>query len=231
VEQRRDLMNWLTPVETSGLFTTKDGHDFNFPRIKKLNLDEVMQQGVFDTTTEFFLSLTASISEPNQLNIPIPNNDTLNMLVERLGKHYTSVKVALLNSNPVTLTLVELIRNSEELLKEMVASNEIHPIVKDLYHTSNKAVTPHEVTNKLVYKIEATKIEHCNDESFEPTWILLEVSYQCEGDLLLVPRKWYLTDDLRHSIALRYFSGKVKTAYLWVNSDTQEVLYLHIKFD
>lgn len=76
-----------------------------------------------------------------------------------------------------------------------------------------------------------SKLDELYFPDFEDTWEIIYSSFKEEGDLLLSPRKWYLKDTLIHSTTLRYFSTKVNSIYLWVNSDTLEVNYVHLKFD
>lgn len=224
-------MDWITEVPSRGNFNENNDDMFSIPKIRKLDLSEI--KPCFDTISHFFLSLSTTGEQPNVTYLPIPNEKIYEMALQCLGTHFADVKSVAINGDVKQLILREVVYESEKKLQEARLNNEIHPIIMDLFFSSdlNNITKPHEVQNKTVYKIINSKIETYQSTGFEATWNFLSNCYSREGDLLVTPGNWYLNDELKNSVALRYFSAKVSKLNLWVNSDTLEVLYLHMKFD
>lgn len=67
-------------------------------------------------------------------------------------------------------------------------------------------------------------------ETFDAAWRFLESSYiQADGNLLLTPTNWVLTEDLNDSINLRYLCLKCKNTLLIVDELTNAIVGLYLE--
>lgn len=95
-----------------------------------------------------------------------------------------------------------------------------------------KHLHPYQVKRKMLYDVDSSFIDSYENAEFDSVYdCICEVSSGKE-DVLIYPKNWIINDDLKDSLAIRYFSNhrKTKGLYLKVDAETNLVLYVHIKF-
>ncbi|MFD2116642.1 hypothetical protein ACFSTH_18785 [Paenibacillus yanchengensis] len=222
-------MDWIVNVPSGGLFYEGNLERIYPPKISTLDLSET--KSIFSTLSQFYLSLSILHGESNTVFFSIPNENLYQTSLEHLGSHFENVKISRTKGNPDNLILKKIRRQSIQKLNEAYEQSKIHPIILDLFFSQESLTNVADISNKKVYKIVSSQIVPYYSDDFTDTWNLITMSNQIEKELIITPNKWYLTDDLKNSLAIRYLSTHSKSLYLWVNPETNEVLYLDIKFD
>ncbi|MFD2117186.1 hypothetical protein ACFSTH_02360 [Paenibacillus yanchengensis] len=222
-------MDWIVNVPSGGLFYEGNLEHIYPPKISTLDLSKT--KPIFSTLSQFYLSLSILHGGSGTLFFSIPDENLYQTSLEHLGSHFENVKISRTEGSPDILILKKVRQESIQQLKETYEHNKIHPIILDLFFPQKHVTNFTYISNKKVYKIVSSKIDPYYSDDFTNTWNLITMSHQREKVLAITPNKWYLTDDLKNSLAIRYLSAHSNSLYLWVNSETKEVLYLDIKFD
>lgn len=194
------------------------------------HLDTSNYEYKFSVTSQFFLALALSSEKDTIITLSILQKDILKELMENIAVHFQEVKGIYINETLDSIILSHVNTKSSLLFNKNNEEDLIHPIIKNLFFFANSSKDLKYEVSKKLFKINKSRIDPFKTESFENTWRVIEKCFSDENELVIRPKHWVLDDELKNSIALRYFSTVASNVYLWVNEDTLDVLYLHLVF-
>ncbi len=212
-----DLLNFGADDELNTDFSYKN-HSLNNSRELKLT-----------PTAQFFLSLSSDNNQKAQTSIPIASlsETKLNSLIGELAPCYKDCIIQYVSNKPESLILKNPKKEALILLQKIKKN----PIVKDLFRLDECInLKLDRQTENSVYRIMNDSIPGYLDEEFDIVYNLLKICFSKDGTILITPRDWVLMDELKESLALRYFVHKCKNVYLWVDKSSNYVEHIQLVF-
>ncbi|MFI8711002.1 hypothetical protein [Brevibacillus brevis] len=217
-------MNWIKKNESTNIFTSKEETKIQNRKIRKIAPFE--SPIPITTLSQFFLSLSAVNGPDNVLHIPTLSDESLfQKALTEIGGHFVDIKAAFVDDKPQQLILKEIQKKVVEELQNLDFERKLNPIVANLFNTQLKMQYSHR-EKKTIFRVIPSEVIVADVPDFDETMEFLCKSYD---DLLITPTNWYLTNELKDSIAIRYFAHRCKNLYLWVDDLNSEIIYIHLE--
>lgn len=203
-------MEWLEECHADlNTKSTQEDVDIKIQGIQ--DIDDVNKS--FSVLTEFFISCTAKIQ--NSMYSIFFNEDTIpEVLLKDVIPHFNSVKLVLYNNVPKELMLSQPKNSSVKYIK----NHSKNPIIESIYNINISIDDDYEWSKKKVYKIKTKKIKKYENNDFDKILPYLNPPYDMSHIILSVS-DWTLNDELKNSLAIRYFTYKYREVYLWVDKE------------
>jgi hypothetical protein len=228
-------MNWLKKVSEDKITffkNVKENNSTNFRVTTFNNPDNI--ESKFTSLTQYFL-----ISYKKQLDasgsgvvthIKIPNDDMFAQIIQEVALHFKSIELIQEDENITEIMLNEPFESSLEQINKL----KINPIINDIFMREGnyEHLQPYQVKKKMFYEVDFSYIDSYENVEFDSVYDSICAVSSGKEDVLIYPKNWIVNDDLKDSLAIRYFSNhqKTKSLYLKVDAETNLVLYMHIKF-
>ena len=210
-------MKWLKPYEVNIQFEDNSNDSVNF-KIRKFTAESNVSKK-YSILTEFFLLMGAQYGDG--VASLFVHNKIDNQLIEEIIMHFDDTKVVLENELPTEIMLSK--PNQESL--SWIRSNNLNPITKDLYGTSNNQF---EWSPPKSYKVLSEFIEKYDNTEFDKVLECLK-NTSPEPIISLTLSSWTLEDSLKESFAIRYLTHKCKNVYLLVD-DANIISTIQLEF-
>ena len=204
-------MEWLEEC-TVDLKTSSGDEDQCFKIQQIENIEKINQS--FSVLTEFFISIASKVSNTPLISIFLANAHINTILLEDVVTHFKERKVIMINNIPTELML----RHPKSNSVNYIMNSPKNPVIQSLYDINKPVEDSDEWTPRKTFKVISEKIEQYENQDFDK---ILPYLKPAKGDsyLFLSLFDWYLSDSLKNSLAIRYFSHKFKEIYLWVDQN------------
>lgn len=226
-------MDWLNKIDKITFFkNVKENTSTNF-RVTTINNPGNIDPK-FTSLTQYIL-----ISYKKQLDtlrssvvthIKIPNADLFEQIIQEVALHFKKIELILEGQNVTEVMLSEPVESSLEQINEL----KINPIINDIFMRKGnyKHLQPYQVKHKMLYEVDSSFIDLYENIEFDSVYDCICAVSAGKEDVLIYPKNWIVNDDLKDSLAIRYFSNhrNTKGLYLLVDTETNLVLHVHIKF-
>lgn len=228
-------MKWLKKVSEDKIMffeSVKDNSSMNFQVSIFNNPDNIFPK--FTSLTQYFLISYKKQLETSTtdilIHINIPNKDVFALIIQEVALHFNSIELIQEDEKVTEIMLSQPLENSLKHCSEI----EINPIINDVFMREGnyKQLHPYQVKSKMLYQVDFSFIDSYENIEFDTIYECLCAISSGKEDILIYPKNWLVNDELRNSLAIRYFSDhrKTKGLYLMVDTETNLVLYVHIKF-
>lgn len=214
-------MDWLKECDVDLVTgSEKEGVGINIQRIE--GIDKINKS--YSILTEFFVSLTAKVSN-SQTSIYLNEHNIPNTLLEDVVIHFDDRKVVLENNIPIEIMLSRPKSSSIDYIKHRPKN----PVVDSLYNINTPMNEPDEWTPRKTFRILADKIERYDNKDFDNILTYLKAPNN-QSFIFLNLYDWILSESLKDSLAIRYFSHKCEKVYLWID-ENQKVTNIQLEFN
>jgi hypothetical protein len=226
------MLPWMKEVSKEELFGNDDANTTPIHRpfkIEKLKVDDSINSM---TVLAQFLN-ASSVLLPGNISVQLENvNEELHKLIlKELVPHYEKVKAVIIDNCIDTIIMQQLKNDSVEMFRSMEQSGELSPLIKDFYRSSDRSLIGiHKISRRcrhfivLPGKLEPMKL--AGTDSLRK-WVQ-DGYIQRNKSLALSPTGWVLHDELKKSVALRFFASFCPRLGLVVDADDMKIVGLDI---
>lgn len=216
-------MDWIEKIESTSLFTRQNENNTQNGMIRKIAPFQSPTQ--ITTLSQFFLSLSAVNGSDNVMHLPTPSENLFHKVLTEVGRYFVDIKATFVDDMPQQLILKEIQRNALDELKKIEAEGKLNPIVANLFNIQSEILYSHR-EKKTIFRIIPSEVIIANVPDFDETMEFIRKSFD---DLLITPTNWHLTNELKDSVAIKYFAHRCKNLYLWVDDSNFEIIYIHLE--
>ncbi|WP_139787160.1 hypothetical protein [Cohnella massiliensis] len=223
-------MSWFQEVKRLDFSSFSRTDRTEHPEIKTYRRSTINPDSTISVLSQFFLTASA-LSAPNSLVwVPITNEEVNERTISELTNHFSKIQYIYSDSSLVKIQMQNMLPHSILEFRRLLSDKKLHPIVRELFAKENANLAEEDDFGETAtYQVECGKLEPYFDHSFESVWEFIQQSFlRSEGSFIVCPISWKLTNELQHSIALRYFSTKCRDIHFVVNKDTHSVKAVHL---
>ncbi|MCM3702092.1 hypothetical protein [Paenibacillus macerans] len=202
-----------------------DSPDF---RMEKVDLNRIPQ--TMTALGQFFTVASLWVEPDTMVILPAEDEEMHNLVVDQLAVHFEKVRYLIRGDKVEEVNMQRLKKGSAELFG--AADTGIFPVLKDLYREPRPTERQWSRKSLLYYTVETGRLQAYDASGTEDIKRFLQKAYFDRGEsFVLQPLGWTFEEDLRESVALRFFAGFVPFLTLIVDGDTHEVLSLELSGD
>lgn len=230
-------MNWLRELYDLQVI---NGNLANGIHNEKLEIKRVhINDKCTDITiiAQFFIAQHTLFEIPISTAIPISNVEVEEIVMKEIAIHFNKIQKIIINDRLVRIQLMEIKEDSKYRFLEMEQSNQIHPIIKDLYFSSEifpleyNFLTFREHKKRYQVIIEKVEIPSETDSSFLEVIKFIKKSFGVSDDfnhtLVISPTGWKLKNDIKNLESIKLFSQYFNLE-LFVDSDIGQILSIDL---
>ncbi|NOU96369.1 hypothetical protein GC093_24595 [Paenibacillus sp. LMG 31456] len=175
-----------------------------------------------------FLNASSVLLPGNtSVQLEIVNEELHKLILEELAPHYENVKAVIIDDYIKTLIMEQLKNDSVEIFRSMDQRGELSPLIKDFYRSSDRNLLgPHKMSRTCRYFIVLPdKLEPMKLTGTDSLRKWIHNGYiQRNERLALSPTGWVLHDELKNSVALRFFASFCPRVGLVVDADDMKIV-------
>jgi len=216
------LFKWVTEIERPSFEINVGKREI---RIEKI--DSTIELKEMNPVCQFFASFDVMFERDFLTSLPTPNQDALNTIMNEIVPHYLDVKQIFIEGKLKEINVRGLKKDSKRIVQHLL-SNDIYPVIPDLYRTKNLnlATGPRELKHFLVKK-DMIDLLHF-EETEKVREFLMSSFFPDRGSISLQPTGWKLNDNLKDSVTIRAMSSFAKQIVLVVDVKDMNVVGLDI---
>lgn len=219
-------MDWLEKVSSKSVLSDKINEQGEF-RFEQINTNPEQYETI---VSDFFMLLhnESRLGDGGVTHWPTPNDKVLKKVLEEVAPFFKTAKLEKTDKHVFSVFLQHPKDSSKKLIKNKI----VHPVLHDIFKRERNIENPRfPFPNNSVYKVNPefyTKMQ--SDTEVDKLIDFFRDSMSKEKDFIFRPENWYLTDELKNSIALRYLVHRCTGLFLWVDDDTKYIFHIHLKF-
>lgn len=227
-------MSWLKKVSEDKItfFTNVNENDTNFRVTIFNNTDNIKPK--FTSLTQYFLiSYKKQLDELGYdvvIHIKIPNADMYEQIIQEVALHFKSIELIQECENVTEVMLREPLESSLKQIEKL----SINPIINDIFmrEYNYKPLHPYHMERETFYEVDFSCIDFYENAEFDSVYDCICAVSSGKEDVIIYPKNWIVNDNLKESLAIRYFTNhwRTKGLYLKVDAKTNSVIYVHIKY-
>lgn len=192
---------------------------------------------------QFFTVNSAWLGDDIQLSATCRLEQSRKIMMEEVAPHFTKVMEGEEEEGPRdegirwNLSFKQLKPESAELFEQ--TSTAVMPLIEDLYRHRNfedSYMRKGREQPPIRFRVDPAQLEPCSTSlltELAPLKEFLLITFFDKRDppeYALMPLGWTLDDDLKHSLALRFFASFVPTLELYVDAQTRQVDFVLMSF-
>ncbi|HHW36173.1 MAG TPA: hypothetical protein GXX18_02570 [Bacillales bacterium] len=215
-------MDWIEKASSEELLNNEINNNLNF-RLKQIEIKE--HQSYETIVSEFFMLLTLD----GVTEIPTPNKQVLKQCLDEIAPYFEVVKLEQTGEQINSI----LIQHLKKEHSKMIRNKKVHGILADLFKREDKIKKvdySNPISNYTIYKVLPNYFTEIRDLESDTLFKFLSSAFSNSKDLLFPPKNWRFSDNLKESLAIQYSIHQCKSFYLWVDDETDTVIYIHLKF-
>ncbi|MGG2028000.1 hypothetical protein AB1282_20065 [Gottfriedia sp. S16(2024)] len=230
-------MNWLREmnVKTGVNGTLGNGISNEKLEIKIVQIDK--KRNDITIIAQFFIAIHTLFDLPLVTAIPITNDEVEEIVMEQIAVHFNKIQKIVINDRLERIQLREIKDFSKYKFLEMSRYNQIHPIIRELYFSSDIIPLEHNFLtfreNKKLYQVLNEKIEipFQTDSSFLDVIKFIKKSFGVSEEdnhtFVISPAGWKLRNEIKNLESIKLFS-KYFNLELIVDNENSQILSLDL---
>ncbi|WP_127530656.1 hypothetical protein [Paenibacillus kobensis] len=204
-------MNWLKQMDNYMFCsnTALEQPEFSIETVHSCNADYLTEIGQF---------MIAPVDDNTQIQIPVKNKNAYDVILQDLAPHFDKVQAVYVQESIEQVILSQLKAGSQKRLEDLVRKQTVSPLVRDLYRSGISKSDHFPMKLQWFQLINAEMDGYGNIVASDLIWFI-ENTFLANGTLAILPTGWKLNDDLKNSIALRFFARHFDNVCIGVSLD------------
>lgn len=228
-------MNWISEMSFLPVIngTISNGISDEKLEIKRVHIDIEVKE--ITIIAEFFIAQHALFDLPISTAIPIRNVEVEEIVMKEIAIHFNKIQKVILNDHLERIQFMEIKDDSKKKFLEMVQSNEVHPIIKEIYFSSDISSLEH---NFLTFREHMKRYKVLNgvvenppkvDSSFLEVIKFIKASFGVSKDAnyTLLPTGWILKNDIKNLESIKFFNQYFNVELI-VDIEVGQILSIHL---
>ncbi|WP_088043361.1 hypothetical protein [Bacillus sp. EAC] len=230
-------MNWLREMN---VITVVNGTLGNGISNEKLEINRIQIDGKCNDITiiaQFFIAIHTLFDLPIVTAFPITNEEVEEIVMEQIAIHFNKIQKIIINNRLERIQLMEIKDFSKNKFLEMSRFNQIHPIIRELYFSSEIIPLEHNFLtfreNKKRYQVlnEKIGIPSQADSSFLDVIMFIKKSFGVSKEdnhtSVISPAGWKIKNDIKKLESIKLFSQYFNLELI-VDSDNGQILAIDL---
>ncbi|GEL77202.1 hypothetical protein [Tenuibacillus multivorans] len=216
------MFKWITEIDQPPFEFNNENGEFRLKR-----LDSTVELNEMSPVCQLFASFDVILDHDALTILPTPNDHALETILNEVVPHYLDVKQIFIDGKLKEINVRSLKKESKKIVEDLL-SNNIYPVIPELYRTKNLNL-PTEPRKLKHYLVKLELIDPLFIEETEKIHNFFKSSFFTEsGSIKLQPTGWKLNEHLKESVTIRAFSTFAKQIVLVVNEEDMRVVGLDI---
>lgn len=178
-----------------------------------------------------FFVFPAIVTENMITSIPIFDKSMYEKCMSDIALFFSNVVgfFGLNEEMPLMIQLSSPLEEAREFYKTKSRNNELHPIVQELYGSQENRPNGRINRNVQLKVLNESIKNNYVSEDFDEVFDFLKNTFFKQGNCFpIIPTYWFYTDELKDSVAIKYFNSKCKVVYLIVDDPTGRTIGMDI---
>lgn len=201
-------MNWISEMSFFPVIngTISNGISDEKLEIKRVHIDNEVNE--ITIIAEFFIAQHTLFDLPLVTAIPITNVEVEEIVMEQIAIHFNKIQKIFINDSLERIQMMEIKEISKKKYLEMVQTNKVHPIIKEIYFSSDITPLEHnhltfrEYKKRYVIINEKIEIPTKVDSSFLEVINFIKKSFGVSKDndhtFVILPTGWILRNEMKN---------------------------------
>jgi hypothetical protein len=180
------MFKWLEEINEPPFQVKRNDGELKIKRLETTTVELNEMSPVF----QFFASYDLILGQDSLTSLPTPNESALETILNEVVPHYSNVKQIFIDGKLKEINVMNLKESSKIMLKGLLLSNKIFPVIPDLYRTKklNWTTKPRKLK---YYLVRQDLIKPVHNKEAEQLGDFLKDSYFAEsGSIMLSPTRW-----------------------------------------